>query len=201
MLPSKNKINKREIMIKASLMAFSILIGLVIFELILNLSYFDDFFNLWVEPNSVFYLNNSNRIYLDEIGSVDFKNIDFHKLYYHLNYKDLFNCSNIEKDNSTFRIAFIGDSYTYGQYVPKNKTFTYLLSKKLNKRNKINYKIYNFGVPGYNLADMNFLLEDQVIDCEPNLVIYSFFQNDLTGTALSQSFYIPYFKYTNIKVA
>jgi len=185
----------RELAINILLLLFSILLVLVIFELILNIPYFDDFFDFWVHPNRIFYVNNSNRIYLDKIGSVDFNNIDFHNLYFHPNFKEEHNCTNIEKDNSTFRIIFIGDSMTYGQGIPRENVFTYLLSEKLNKNNQVDYEIFNFGVIRYNLPDLNFLLNDQVIDCEPDLVIYSFFHNDLQGSALSASFFIPYFKY------
>ena len=187
----------RELAIKISLLFFSIFIGLIVFELVLNLPYFDEFFNLWVEPNRIFYLNDSNRSYLDKIGSVDFKNVDFHKLYYHPNFKEDFNCTHVRKDNSIFKIIFIGDSMTYGLGIPRNKIFSYLLSEKLNKNSRYNYEIYNFGVKGYNIPDVNFLFKDQVIDCEPKLVIYSFNENNILGSALSLSFFIPYFNNTN----
>lgn len=61
-----------------------------------------------------------------------------------------------EKENNTFRILLIGDSFVYGATVEKNETFEYLLEKKLSeglsKKNETYKKveIFNLGKPGYN---------------------------------------------------
>lgn len=83
------------------------------------------------------------------------------------------------KKENTFRIVVIGDSYTFGIGVERNETYTYFLEKKLNQdKNKLNYEVLNFGIPGYDLTQINSLFQEQVPYFNPDLVIYGYYIND-----------------------
>jgi len=86
----------------------------------------------------------------------------------------------INKLENTLRIAVVGDSITFGYGVVQNETYPKLLEQKLNDRskNKINYEVMNFGVPGYNTVQEYEILKDKVMNYSPSIVIMGFFFND-----------------------
>ena len=87
---------------------------------------------------------------------------------------------NLTKSPETIRIILIGDSTTFGQGIPVEKTYGEKLEKKLNlqSQNQI-YEVWNAGVITYNTAQAVTLLDEELLKYEPDFVIYGFFQNDL----------------------
>lgn len=61
----------------------------------------------------------------------------------------------IAKDNNTYRIAALGDSWTFGLYVDIQKSYPERLEDELNEKlhcNGINkFEVINFGVPGHDV--------------------------------------------------
>ena len=57
----------------------------------------------------------------------------------------------LDKGPNTFRIAFFGDSVTYGWGALYETTTAYLLETKLKAQMaSIDWQVWNLGVPGYN---------------------------------------------------
>lgn len=76
------------------------------------------------------------------------------------------------------RIAMIGDSFTFGSGVAYADTMAAKLEAELAERGE-SVRVLDFGVPGYNAANVRAQLEHVVLDLEPRLVIYTFFANDV----------------------
>ncbi len=87
----------------------------------------------------------------------------------------------VEKSPHTFRIACIGDSFTFGEGVKDEDTYCEQLVRILRDRmpekaEKI--EAYNFGVGGLNTTEIVHLFEDRVIPVRPDWVIYGYNFND-----------------------
>lgn len=103
----------------------------------------------------------------------------------------------IEKDPGTFRIAAIGDSFTFGQGVKFNEIFPERLKQALNSAESKNalldgcklsvscirsvpekFEVFNFGQSGYSTADELRLAKEKVLDFKPDLLLIGFVLND-----------------------
>jgi len=86
-----------------------------------------------------------------------------------------------EKAPKTFRIAFLGDSCTFGEGVKDGDTFAEqtaaLLRKKLAPEG-VSVESYNFGVGGYNTEQEVFLLRNIVVKTDPDIIILGYSLND-----------------------
>ncbi len=87
---------------------------------------------------------------------------------------------NIEEIKDLYRIAVIGDSYTYSINVNNvEDTFPSHLEKTLNYHaGRRIVKVLNFGVPGYNTAQELEVLQSKVAIFKPQLVILQYCIND-----------------------
>ena len=79
-----------------------------------------------------------------------------------------------------YRIAVIGDSFTYGQGIAEEMRFTNLLEQRLNDRTR-RYEVLNFGRPGAETVDHLEILDTYVLDLSPDFVILQWFVNDVEG--------------------
>ena len=94
----------------------------------------------------------------------------------------------IEKPPNTFRILVLGDSVTFGHGAVFETTYPYLLEQHLKAwRPKVNWEVWNLGVPGYNTAQELAYLDEVGPRYQPDLVIVGFFPNDFTGLAPNRS--------------
>lgn len=73
----------------------------------------------------------------------------------------------LEKDSSTIRIGFFGDSFVHGDDLPLNKTWIYLLDSILQK-NGHKVELLNFGVGGYGMdqAYLRYLKDGKQFDID-----------------------------------
>lgn len=79
----------------------------------------------------------------------------------------------IEKDNKKIRVAFLGDSFTYGVGVESNETFAKLLESSF-------VETLNFGVIGHGPLEEKEFFEKMVVNFSPDVTIICFFTgNDL----------------------
>lgn len=86
----------------------------------------------------------------------------------------------IEKGDNVYRIAVIGDSFTFGQGVELNQTYPKQLENILNsRRNSKRYEVMNFGVPGYNTFQEVQFLKNKVLKYKPDIVIIGYLSNDI----------------------
>jgi lysophospholipase L1-like esterase len=84
----------------------------------------------------------------------------------------------LDKKASGFRIAVVGDSFTFGSGVELEATFPKQMEKLLLLK-KIPAEVLNFGVIGYNMWQYNVVLEKKALPYHPDLVVLCLFQDDL----------------------
>jgi lysophospholipase L1-like esterase len=86
----------------------------------------------------------------------------------------------VEKRNGTYRIAVIGDSFTFGQGVESEDTYPKQLESLLNNGMiDGNYEVMNFGVISYNTFQEVKFLKNKALKYNPDLVIVGYLSNDI----------------------
>ncbi len=100
---------------------------------------------------------------------------------------------NNSKANS-FKIAAVGDSFTFGLGVRLKDTWPKQLEKKIKSKNSgKHYKVYNFGVMGYDLTQNIENIKTNVLKIKPKLIIIGYCINDV-GIFSREFTEINYFK-------
>jgi lysophospholipase L1-like esterase len=82
------------------------------------------------------------------------------------------------KPEDIFRVIGIGDSYSYGFGVPRQKVFLKVAEQELNRRAGRPVEVINFGVPGYNTAMEAAVFGELTPSWRPDLVVIQFSRND-----------------------
>jgi len=99
---------------------------------------------------------------------------------------------NIEKEEGTFRIIVLGDSFSEAMQVPSDKNFSgrlqYLLNNHPHKKNK-KFEVLNTGVSGYSPLNYYLYFKRELAQLKPDLVLVQMFANDVfeDNTATSKS--------------
>lgn len=83
-----------------------------------------------------------------------------------------------ERDSSSLRIIALGDSFQFGHGVEQDEVFTEIAEAALNREGK-RVEIINMGVPGYGTAQQVELLKTEGLKYRPDMVILSFYTEDL----------------------
>jgi hypothetical protein len=83
-----------------------------------------------------------------------------------------------EKPEGVRRIVCVGDSFTMGYEVDAKDCFTNLLEQKLRENGK-NVETLNAGVSGFSNAEACIYLENALLRYAPDVVVLSFYSNDL----------------------
>ncbi len=91
-----------------------------------------------------------------------------------------------QKPASTFRILMLGDSFTEGDEVPADQTFSKLLETKLNDQSdKQTYAVINAGVRGGSPLQYYLWLKTEGLKFNPDLIILNFYiGNDITDALM-----------------
>jgi hypothetical protein len=122
-------------------------------------------------PLPIFYTNSYNRFRLPPHASIHgfplnargFKDVEF----------------NIEKDQGTFRILGLGDSFAFG-IVPYPDNYLTVLEDALNRSGR-KVELINMGIPGMNPREYLAILIHEGLELKPDMVLVSFFiGNDFT---------------------
>lgn len=82
------------------------------------------------------------------------------------------------------RVAFLGDSVTFGNAIPYEDTFPALLQDRFTRAGEAAVA-WNCGVPGYDIENLAILLERRVLPLRPDLVVYVFVFNDVEPNLMS----------------
>jgi lysophospholipase L1-like esterase len=88
----------------------------------------------------------------------------------------------LEKPSGKFRVAVMGDSFTFGNGIPREERYSDLLGKWLGDQSEV----LNFGVPGDNTPHHAEMLESRILPASPHFVLLQWFVNDIEGDDLSQ---------------
>jgi len=91
-----------------------------------------------------------------------------------------------EKEEGTFRILVLGDSFTEGLQVPVEDTFCKVLEIELNRTEK-KFEVINAGFPGVGTDYELLFMRREGWKYRPDLVILSFFGNDIYDNYRSKS--------------
>lgn len=81
-----------------------------------------------------------------------------------------------EKPPGVYRVAVMGDSYTYGNGVPEDRRFSNLMGEALRDRH---VEVLNFGFPGNNWPEHVKTLERKVLRLRPDFVLLQWGTNDV----------------------
>jgi hypothetical protein len=73
----------------------------------------------------------------------------------------------------------IGDSFAYGQGIPKEARFSEIIERRLNDKNN-SYEVFNFGKPGAETIDHIRFLDD-VFEVKPDFILLQWLPNDVEG--------------------
>lgn len=80
------------------------------------------------------------------------------------------------------RVVSLGDSFTAGYEVRAEDTFSAVLERTLRAEG-MDVEVLNAGVSGYSTAEAALYLERELLRYEPDLVLVSFYGNDLVDNA------------------
>ena len=78
------------------------------------------------------------------------------------------------KDPNKTRILILGDSYTFGEEVSDNETYSYYLQQLLP-----NTEVINLGIHGYGHDQMLIYLREEGIKYKPDIIILGFIHPDM----------------------
>lgn len=92
-----------------------------------------------------------------------------------------------EKPRGVRRIVSLGDSFTAGYEVDGDETFSSVLEQTLRGAGH-RVEVLNAGVSGYSNAEALVYLERELLRYEPDVVLLSFFANDLVDNTRSGLF-------------
>jgi lysophospholipase L1-like esterase len=88
----------------------------------------------------------------------------------------------INKKEKTYRIAAIGDSFTFGSYVATKDNWTEILEDTLNNKPlcgpQDKYEVINFGVRGYDAQDETMSFFRKAAKYSPDMIIWFLYVND-----------------------
>lgn len=84
------------------------------------------------------------------------------------------------KGEKELRIFTIGDSFTYGLGLNLEETFQFKLENKLKAKLNKDVNVINAGVGGYGSKQSLELLGMEIGNYQPDIVLYSFYNNDVT---------------------
>ncbi|MFQ5561579.1 MAG: SGNH/GDSL hydrolase family protein, partial [Nitrospinota bacterium] len=90
----------------------------------------------------------------------------------------------------TLKLAFLGDSFTFGEGVRLKDTFSQKTAELLNehpmvKEKKLSFTSYNFGMFAYNTAQEYDVFLSDVAPLKPDAVVLGYFLNDPAGPFFS----------------
>jgi len=90
----------------------------------------------------------------------------------------------VPKPPGTYRVLLLGDSMTAGLEVDKDETFESVCERRLAAQRPT--EVINSGVRGYNLDNIIGSFQSYGLRVDPDLVVYVFTDNDLTGSETFQ---------------
>ena len=85
----------------------------------------------------------------------------------------------LKKPPNTYRVAVIGDSFTFGDGVDAEDVYHSILEKKLNGlSDSLRFEFINFGLAGYDLLNYLGTIEAKAMAYQPDLILIGFCGNN-----------------------
>jgi len=90
----------------------------------------------------------------------------------------------VKKEEGTFRVVFVGDSWTFGLGVDESQAFPRQLQDLANSQSGSRDRVeaWTLALPGYNLLNQTAALESLVDLLEPDAVVFCPTSNDIDST-------------------
>lgn len=85
-------------------------------------------------------------------------------------------------EENKLRIAVLGDSFIQALQVGQNETIPEIIEAGLTRQG-LNTKVYNFGVSSIGTIHQFKIFQEEVVPLKPDIVILSFFPNDLVDNS------------------
>lgn len=163
----------KERALKAGMAVMSIVFVLVIAEVFLRVTTPKEIMRYYfVAPDSVLH----HRFIRNATGRYESTEFNTH---YHINSIGLRDQEYGEKGPNTFRILMLGDSYTEGDGVESNETFSKVLEARLNSEKRpLRYEVINAGVGSYSPLLEYLYLKREGLRLDPDLVILNLDMSD-----------------------
>ncbi len=104
----------------------------------------------------------------------------------------------VAKPANTYRVALLGDSATEALQVPIEQTFARISEKQINqdlaandtsKGNHPNVEVINFGVSGYSTSQELLLLQKEVLQYKPDLIVVLYSRGDSDESSIDPAKY------------
>lgn len=187
-----------------ALVLSGVMVGLALCELLLAFFDLPKFYNAHRSPSDQFFF----KVFTDRTYFYTYQPSSDIEFIYDGNPRNYFDANNAvrhhtnswgfrgrefrsAKDSLTVRLAFLGDSFTFGEGVKDSDTYSEQTASLCNDKKALARKVesYNFGVGGYNTEQELLLLEKTVLPLNPDAVIVGYNLND----AESKLFYADYF--------
>lgn len=102
-----------------------------------------------------------------------------------------------KKPSGVIRILCLGDSTTFGDFVDDEETFPYRLQKLFEQKQEP-VEVINGGVGGTTIVDQLYFLKKSM-EIDPDIVILTFFQNDISDLNRIEPLYISFAKNRRLK--
>jgi len=90
-----------------------------------------------------------------------------------------------------YRIAVVGDSFTFGNGIPSGRRFSELMQPALGA----GLEVLNFGLPGNNTTEETAVIRQAVRSYTPDFILVQWFVNDVEGSSNARPQYstlLPY---------
>lgn len=84
-------------------------------------------------------------------------------------------------DSGVYRIAVVGDSFTFGSGLAEEDRMTNIVERRLNGGGGRRYEVLNFGRSGAETVDHIVILEQSVLGIHPHFVLLQWYTNDVEG--------------------
>lgn len=85
----------------------------------------------------------------------------------------------LKKPANTYRVAVIGDSFTFGDGVDNDSVYHAIVEQKLNAQSdSLQFEFLNFGVAGYDLLNYLGVIQAKALAYEPDLILIGFCGNN-----------------------
>lgn len=136
----------------------------------------------------------SNQIYSEYGHGPGWKKLMNKVEYNSFGYRDVEHT--LQKDEKTFRIVILGDSFTFGAGIWEvENIYPRLLQKKFDDSEKNKVEVISLAKGGYSTTDELRILNNLALNLSPDLIVLAYFANDAEGPSSRVGFENLYFQH------